>query len=150
MRNQLAQTSWKNKFILYFPDGTSPLYSEYGLHGSFSLLFFAFYSSDITRTLIGWKNVWISPCGGFQEQSFVFQGYKYTGKRHKWKGKAQLNAQFSFLWTKESVWLRNCLRGIERCFLHREAQNSLFEMQPRQRSFRRLFLFTLWSRKSRF
>ena len=57
MRNQLAQTSWKNKFILYFQDGTSPLYSEYGLHGSFSLLFFAFYSSDITRTLIGYASV---------------------------------------------------------------------------------------------
>ena len=36
------------------------------------------------------------PCGGFQDQSFAFQGLKYTDKRHKWKGKVQKNNQLPF------------------------------------------------------
>ena len=37
-----------------------------------------------------------SSCGGFQDQSFAFQDWKYADKRHKWKEKVQWNAQFPF------------------------------------------------------
>ena len=56
------------------------------------------------------------PCGGFEDQSFAIQKWKYTDKRHKWKGKVQKNIQFLF-WTKE----RFLLQGIRPCFLHGRA-----------------------------
>ena len=41
---------------------------------------------------------------GFQT---TFLGKTYTVKRHKWKGKVQMNVQLFLVWTKESFWLRN-------------------------------------------
>ena len=43
-----------------------------------------------------------SSCGGFQDQSFAFQDWTYTDKRHKWKKKPQKNAQFPFCGRKKT------------------------------------------------
>ena len=47
-------------------------------------------------------------------------------KRHKWKGKVQLNAHFSFCRVRKAVGYEIVLREIQRCFLHGAAQNVLF------------------------
>ena len=79
------------------------------------------------------SNLWITPYGGFQDQSFTF--YTFFFKRHEWKGKVQLNAHFSFCRLRKAVGYEIVLREIQRCFLHCAAQMPCFEIQQRQRRF---------------
>ena len=60
------------------------------------------------------------PCGGFQDQTFAFQVWKYTVKRPQWRGKGKKNTQFPFCGQTKAFRYEIVLRGIPPCLLHGE------------------------------
>ena len=75
--------------------------------------------------------------GGFQDQCFAFQGWKYTNKdtngRESWK-----ECWDSFLWTRERFSLRNSPSRNSALFSSRRSAWPVFN-QSRQRSFLKKF-----------
>ena len=80
------------------------------------------------------------PWGGFQDQSFAFQGWKYTDKRQKWKGKVQKNAQVPCCGQTKVIRCEIVLQGIQGCFLHCGALGLFWINQ-----FWRNFMYILYS-----
>ena len=87
-----------------------------------------------------------SSCGGFQDQSFTFQDWKYDDKRHKWTEKVQWNAQFPFCGQTKAFRYEIVFRRIQpRIF------GLFWSNQGSEDSEETWGTFcTLWSRKVRF
>ena len=92
-----------------------------------------------------------SSCGGFQDQSFAFQDWKYADKRHKWKEKVQKNAQVPFCGQTKAFRYNIVFRGIQPCFLPIGSAWLVLNQQGSEVSKDTWDTFrTLWSKKSTF
>ena len=81
----------------------------------------------------------------FSRPKFAFHGWKYTVERQTEKGNFK-ECSVSFLWTNESFSLRNCPRNSTLFSSVTAERLTCFDkMQPRQRSFWRIFRYILYN-----